>query len=86
MSELILEIPGDLTEARRLPPEEQMTRLRRELAIRLYQKEILSFGKARELAGLTKWEFHLILGQEGIPRRYDVEELSEDMDTLEALG
>ena len=86
MSELILEIPGDLTEALRLPPEEQMTRLRRELAIRLYQKEILSFGKARELAGLTKWEFHFILGQEGIPRRYDVEELSEDMDTLEALG
>ena len=82
MSELILEIPGDLTEARRLPPEEQMTRLRRELAIRLYQKEILSFGKARELAGLTKWEFHLILGQEDVPRRYDVEELSMDMDTL----
>ena len=82
MSELILEIPGDLTEARRQPPEEQMTRLRRELAIRLYQKEILSFGKARELAGLTKWEFHLILGQEDVPRRYDVEELSMDMDTL----
>ena len=82
MSELILEIPGDLTEALRLPPEEQMTRLRRELAIRLYQKEILSFGKARELAGLTKWEFHLILGQEDVPRRYDVEELSMDMDTL----
>lgn len=86
MSELILEIPGDLAEALRLPPAEQMTRLRRELAIRLYQKEILSFGKARELAGLTKWEFHSILGQEGIPRRYDMEEFSMDMDTLEALG
>jgi len=86
MKGLVLEIRGDLAEALRVPPEEQVARLRRELAVRLYQKGLLSFGKARELAGMTKWEFHLLLGEEGIVRRYDVEELQEDLKTLEALG
>ncbi|MFN3929968.1 MAG: UPF0175 family protein [Thermoflexus sp.] len=86
MKGVILEIPADLAEALRLPPEERAARLRRELAIRLYQKGLLSFGKARELAGMTKWEFHLLLGEEGIVRRYDVAELEEDLKTLEALG
>jgi len=86
MKEMVLEIPGDLVEALRVPPGEEMARLRRELAVRLYQKGLLSFGKARELAGMTKWEFHLLLGEEGIMRRYDLEELETDLKTLEALG
>jgi len=85
MKELVLEIPGDLAEALRVPPEEQVTRLHQELAIRLYQKGILSFGKARQLTGMTKWEFHSVLGEEGIVRHYDVEELENDLATLEAL-
>jgi predicted HTH domain antitoxin len=59
--------------------------LRRELAVRLYQKGLLSLGKARELAGMSKWEFHWFLGEEGIVRRYDVEELEEDLRILETL-
>ena len=61
MKGLVLELPGDLAEALRVPPEEQGARLRRELAVRLYQKGLLPFGKARVLAGLTNWEFHLLL-------------------------
>jgi predicted HTH domain antitoxin len=86
MKEMVLVIPGDLVEALRVPPGEQVARLRRELAVRLYQKGLLSFGKARELAEMTKWEFHLLLGEEGIVRRYDREELEADLKTLEALG
>jgi predicted HTH domain antitoxin len=85
MSKLILEIPDEITEGLRLPPDERLTRIRSELAIRLYQKEILSFGKARELAQMTKWEFHLLLGQENIERSYDLEELETDLETLEKL-
>lgn len=66
MSKLTLEIPSDLAEALRLPPDERLARIQWELAIRLYQKGLLSFGKARELAGMAKWDFHLLLGQEGI--------------------
>ena len=86
MSKVILEIPDDLAEALRIPPEEKLERLRRELAVRLYQKGILSFGKARELAEMNKWEFHSLLGEEGIIRRYDLAELEKDLETLEALG
>jgi hypothetical protein len=52
----------------------------------IYAKGLLSFGKARQLAGMTRWDFHELLGEEGILRRYDVEELEEDLQTLEELG
>lgn len=86
MGKMVLELPAELTEALRLPAEEQQARLQQELAVRLYQKGLLSFGKARELAEMNKWEFYLLLGEEGVVRRYDVEELEEDLKTLEALG
>jgi predicted HTH domain antitoxin len=85
MDKLVLEIPPDLAEAIRLPLEERVGRLRRELALRLYAKDLLSFGKARELAGMSKWEFHFLLGEEGILRRYDLDELQRDLETLEGL-
>jgi predicted HTH domain antitoxin len=85
MSGLNIEIPADLSEVLRIPRDEQELRLRRELAVRLYQKGLLPFGKARELAQMTKWGFHFLLGEEGIVRNYDLEELQEDLETLEAL-
>ena len=85
MSPIVLELPGDLRDALRIPVAEQEERLRRELAIRLYEKGLLSFGKARELAGLSKWAFHEVLAAEGIVRHYDVEELEADLATLEDL-
>jgi predicted HTH domain antitoxin len=35
---------------------------------------------------MTRWQFYELLGEEGILRRYDVEELEEDLRTLEELG
>ncbi|PSR13324.1 hypothetical protein C8255_25440 [filamentous cyanobacterium CCP3] len=86
MSKLTLETSSDLAEALRLPADERLVRIQQELAIRLYQKGLLSFGKARELAALSKWEFHELLSQEGIDRSYDEEEVENDLETLEALG
>jgi predicted HTH domain antitoxin len=86
MAKLIIEVPEDLVESLKIPPKEALKRLKAELAVRLYQKGLLGFGKARELAGLTKWEFHSLLGVEGIPRHYDVEDLEEDLKALEELG
>ena len=85
MHTLTLELPSDLRDALRVPVAEQETRLRRELAIRLYEKELLSFGKARELAGLSKWAFHELLATEGVLRHYDLEELEADLQSLEAF-
>jgi len=85
MAEVSIDIPADLAEAIKLPPGELSARLRRELAIRLYEKGLLSFGKARELAGMPRWAFHDLLGEEGVPCRYEEEELEEDLKTLEGL-
>ena len=50
-----------------------------ELAIALYTQDLLSFGKAWELAGMGKYEFGLLLGARGVQRHYTAEELTEDL-------
>jgi len=84
--QVCLELPEECLKAIRLPEEEIQDRLKKELAVRLYSKNLLSFGKARQLAGITRWEFHDLLGKENVVRRYDVHELEEDLKTLEELG
>ncbi len=85
MAKLVLEMPEESLEALKVPPEEREKRLRRELAVRLYQKGLLPFGKARELAGMGKWEFHSLLGEEGVVRQYDLDDLAEDLRMLDGL-
>ena len=74
-----LEIPDDVAQAIRLPLEEQKEQLLLELAVALYARGILSLGKARELASLSKYEFGLLLGKRGIPRHYEAEDLQDDL-------
>jgi predicted HTH domain antitoxin len=40
---------------------------------------MLSFGKARELAGLSKYAFGQLLGERSVERHYGPEELEEDL-------
>ena len=74
-------VPNEFLLATRMTSKE----IQLELAISLFQQEKLSFGKARELAGLDFWEFQQVLGSRGISPHYDVEELYEDMATIERL-
>ncbi|MBM3136137.1 MAG: UPF0175 family protein [Chloroflexi bacterium] len=81
-STITLEIPREVIHATRMTPQE----LRRELAIHLFQQGKLSFGKAREMVGMTFWAFQQLLGSRGIPVHYDLEEYEEDLATLQELG
>jgi len=83
---LHFEVNDEIRDALRIPPEEQERRLRKELALRLYEKQILSLGKARQLAGMEKWDFLLLLAQEEIPRQYDTKELDLDLALLDRIG
>ncbi len=74
-----LEIPDSIAEALRLARVDQKQQLLIEFAIALYARDILSFGKARELAGLSKYEFGLLLGKRRIPRHYGTEDLKDDV-------
>ena len=75
----ILKIPGDVMDALRLPPDEAEAELHKELALALYQRGVLSSGKACALAGMTRWEFEELLGQRQIRRHYTEKDLEEDI-------
>lgn len=74
-----LEIPDTIASALRLPLQNQSQQMLEELAVALYARGILPFGKARELARMGKLEFGLLLGRRDAPRHYSSEELSEDV-------
>lgn len=77
-----LEIPQSVLDATHL----SLAELRRELALTLYAQDRLSLGQARELAGLTLWEFRQWLGLRRIPAHYDTTDLQDDLNTLRDLG
>lgn len=75
----MITVPEDILEALRLPGKDREHLLKVELAFALYDREILTMGKARKLAGMTKWEFIEELGRRGIERHYTERELEEDV-------
>ena len=77
-----LEIPQGVLDAAQMNTHE----LRRELALALYAQRRLSLGKARELAGLSLWEFRQWLGLRRIEAHYDADDLQDDIAALRALG
>ncbi|MCU4740742.1 UPF0175 family protein [Halobacteria archaeon AArc-m2/3/4] len=74
-----IEISDEVYDALRLPEDEREGVMREELAISLYARGVLSFGKARELAELSKHDFGKRLGERGVERHYTDEELDEDL-------
>lgn len=77
-----LEIPQVVLDAAQMNTHD----LRLELALTLYAQQRLSLGKARELAGLTLWEFRQWLGLRRIEAHYDDADLQDDVNTLRELG
>ncbi|KAF5432154.1 putative antitoxin, contains HTH domain [Candidatus Methanophagaceae archaeon] len=81
-STISIEIPREVLHAARMTPLD----MRRELAIYLFQQGRLSFGKAREMAGMTVWAFQQLLASREIPVHYDMKDYEEDLRTLKELG
>lgn len=78
----ILEVPQDVLDSARMTIPE----LKVEIAIYLYTQGRLSIGKAREMAGLSLWEFRQVLASRRIPPHYETSDLDEDAATLHDLG
>jgi predicted HTH domain antitoxin len=76
---IVLEIPEDILGAMRLPPDSLEAELRKELALTLYHRRILPFGKARLLAQVSLFEFEEFLRVRRIPRDYSETTLEEDI-------
>jgi predicted HTH domain antitoxin len=86
MGQLVLEIPHEVVDVLKVPEKEALDRVRQELAVRLYAKDLLSFGKARALTNLSYGEFADLLAREGVARHYGLEDLDQDLRTLENLA
>lgn len=78
----ILEVPQDVLDSARLTIND----LKVEIAVSLYAQRRLSLGKARELAGMSLWEFRQLISFRGITAHYDVDDLKDDLKTLHELG
>jgi predicted HTH domain antitoxin len=74
-----IRIPDSVVQAIRLPENRIKQELLKELALALYSQGIVSFGKARELAGMEKYEFGRLLGHREIYRHYGADELKDDL-------
>ncbi len=75
-----LHIPDSIAQAIRFPEGRLERELIVELAVALYAQDALSFGKARELAGMTHTQFAQLLGERSVPRHYGSAELEDDLD------
>jgi predicted HTH domain antitoxin len=53
---MTLEIPAEVLEGARLPPREMEREFRKELALALYARDVLSLGRARLSAEIIGWE------------------------------
>ena len=74
-----LDIPDSIIQAIRLPQDRIPQELLIELSVSTYSQGLLSFGKARELAKMGKYEFSQLLGKRGVLRHYSRDDLQDDL-------
>ncbi len=75
-------IPAAVFEDAGMTPGEMLV----ELAVYLFDKEVLTLGQAKALAGMSMSDFMTLLGQRRINMHYDVEDFEEDIATLKRTG
>ncbi len=85
MGSIVIEIPDEIVAWMKVPYGEAAERVRRELAVRLYERGLITFGMARKLLGMTRWQFDDLLGEQDVVRSYDVEEFQKDLKNIEGL-
>ncbi len=61
-----IDIPSDILLALNENENELKNDIKISLAIRLYQQEKLTIGKAAQLCGLSRYEFETLLSENGI--------------------
>lgn len=78
---MIIEIENELLES--VSMSEQQLKL--EIIVLLYEKKVLSLGKAAEKAGISRLEFQALLIEKDIPLHYSMSDLTIDMNNLKKL-
>ena len=80
MTQLTLDMPEEAFATLHKDPAEFTHELRIAAAVKWYELELISQGRAAEIAGLTRAEFITALGQYKVsPFQYTAEELIEEL-------
>jgi predicted HTH domain antitoxin len=74
-----LDIPDEVLAAMPVPEADRERYLLLEIACTLYERDLLTLGKAAALAGISKIDLGRELGTRGIPRHYSETELAADL-------
>ena len=77
-----IDIPAEVFHTTHMTPKD----MKLELALTLFQQGKISFGKAREMAAMTIWDFQQLLGSRKILVHYDVQDYIADQAAIESLS
>lgn len=81
-----IEIPEKIIKTLGFKENEVGKTLKKELAVYFFQRNILSFGQARQLADMSVWDFLDLLRERKVPLHYDVAEYEEDLKTIQEFA
>lgn len=81
-----IEIPEKVVRTLGLRENEISEVLKKELSAYFFERNLLSFGQARQFAGLSVWDFLGFLRERKIPLHYDLAEYDEDLKTIMELS
>ncbi len=75
---IILDIPDEITHSDTLSKADWL----REIAIALFQQELVTLGTASQIAGMHQLEFQGLLCDRGISIHYDIDDYRADIESL----
>jgi len=78
-----IDIPPQVVRALGLMDREVVRTIKTELAVNYFEREMLTFGQARQLSGLSVWDFMEVLRERRVPLHYSETEYEEDSKTVE---
>ena len=79
---MVLELPDQALFQARYTAEE----FRLDIAVMLYQKQVMSLARAAEWVGLSRTAFQKELKNRGIHLHYEVSDLHEELAAFEKMG
>ncbi|MGB3236720.1 MAG: UPF0175 family protein [Geitlerinemataceae cyanobacterium] len=80
--QITIEIPDNIAQQTPLGEADWL----REIAIALFQQELITLGRASRIAQMNQIEFQQLLASRGICVHYEIEDLEADLQSLREEG